>query len=318
MQEVTVVIPNYNGRAYIEQCLNALRKQSISTFDVLIVDNGSTDGSRELIESCYTEARLISYKENYGFCKAVNEGILCAETPYVILLNNDTEVEEQFVEELLKAIKRSPCIFSCGAKMLDFYQRDIVDDAGDFYCALGWAFARGKGKNDKNYNQYGKVFAACAGAAIYRKSVFEEIGYFDERHFAYLEDMDIGYRARIYGYENRFTPSARVYHMGSATSGSRYNELKVRLSARNNIYLIYKNMPILQIILNFPFILIGILIKQMFFIRKRLGCAYFFGILKGIIYCKRENKVKFRVKHLPNYIKIQLELWQNMLTKLTN
>ena len=109
----------------------------------------------------------------------------------------------------------------------------------------------------------------CGGAAIYRKKIMEKIGYFDEEHFAYLEDTDIGYRARIYGYENWYAPDAVVYHVGSGTSGSRYNHFKTRYSSRNNIYLIYKNMPLLQIILNLPFLVAGFLIKFLF--TKRNG-----------------------------------------------
>ena len=97
-----------------------------------------------------------------------------------------------------------------------------------------------KGKDIHTYEKEEKIFASCAGAAIYRKKIFDELGYFDEEHFAYLEDMDVGYRARIYGYENWYAPDAMVYHVGSGTSGSRYNQFKIRYSSRNNIYLIYK------------------------------------------------------------------------------
>ncbi|MFP3156361.1 glycosyltransferase family 2 protein [Lachnospiraceae bacterium ZAX-1] len=312
MQEVTIIIPNFNGIAYIEHCLNSLRKQTVSNFNVIVVDNGSKDASKALVSNCYTEVELIALDDNYGFSRAVNEGIAHADTPYVILLNNDTEVEEAFVEELLKAIKRSPKIFSCSAKMLDFYKRNVIDDAGDLYCALGWALARGKGRKDKYYQDYTKIFAACAGAAIYRKEIFEQIGMFDERHFAYLEDIDIGYRARIYGYENRYTPTARVFHVGSGTTGARYSKAKVGLAARNNIYVIYKNMPIPQILLNLPFLLLGLLLKQLFFVKKRMGCAYFVGICKGLTLCRQEFKIKFTLCHLKNYIKIQIELWNNI------
>lgn len=130
---------------------------------------------------------------------------------------------------------------SCQGKMLDYQNRHLIDDAGDYYCALGWAFARGKGRKEQRYMQRERIFASCAGAAIYRKEVFQKIGYFDERHFAYLED--IGYRANIFGYSSYFVSGARVYHMGSATTGSIHNEFKVRLSARNSLYVAYKNMP---------------------------------------------------------------------------
>ena len=109
------------------------------------------------------------------------------------------------------------------AKLLSYADHHVIDDAGDEYCALGWAFARGSGKPAEAYDRPSAVFSCCAAAAIYRMSTFEEIGYFDERHYCYLEDVDIGWRARIYGYQNWYEPAAVVYHVGSAASGSRHN-----------------------------------------------------------------------------------------------
>ena len=312
MPDVTIVIPNYNGLTYLKTCLASLKKQTTSDFHILIVDNGSSDDSLSWVAGHYKEAEVLALDKNYGFCVAVNKGIQTAITPYVILLNNDTEAEPEFVKELLSAIQKSDDIFSCQAKMIDYQNQQLIDDAGDYYCALGWAFARGKGKKECQYTKERPIFASCAGAAIYRKKVFEEIGYFDERHFAYLEDIDMGYRAKIYGYTNYFIPSARVYHMGSATTGSRYNELKVRLSARNSIYVAYKNMPLGQLILNSPLLLAGILVKYLFFSRKHLGREYRTGISQGIALCKKGNKVEYQTGHLRNYIKIQLELWKNI------
>lgn len=311
MPEVTIIIPNYNGMAYLETCLTSLQKQTVSEFRVLIVDNGSSDGSLAWIDEHCKEVKVLALDKNYGFCTAVNKGIEASDTPYVILLNNDTEAEPEFVEALLLEIKKSTNIFSCQAKMMDFKNRQIMDDAGDYYCALGWAFAKGKGRKEQLYMEKTPIFASCAGAAIYRRSIFEEIGYFDEGHFAYLEDIDIGYRAKIYGYTSYFVPSARVYHMGSATTGSRYNEIKVRLSARNSIYMAYKNMPLLQLIFNSPLLLLGILLKFLFFTKRHLGKEFFTGIFQGFMLCKKEKKVKFCRKNLKNYMKIQLELWKN-------
>ena len=246
MQEVSVIIPNFNGMAYLDGVLAGLECQTVSNFDVILVDNGSNDGSCAFVAARYPWVHLIELPENFGFCKAVNEGIRASRSPYVLLLNNDIEVTENFIEEMLSAIKRHPKAFSCAARMIQFHDRDRLDDAGNYYCALGWAYARGKGKDIHTYEKEEKIFASCAGAAIYRKKIFDELGYFDEEHFAYLEDMDVGYRARIYGYENWYAPDAMVYHVGSGTSGSRYNQFKIRYSSRNNIYLIYKNMPVLQ------------------------------------------------------------------------
>ena len=313
--EVSVVIPNFNGIAFLDSVLASLEGQTLNNFEVILVDNGSTDGSCSFVTANYPWVHLIELSENFGFCGAVNAGIRAAKAPYVLLLNNDTEVKEDFVEEMLAAIRRHKNAFSCGARMVQYHDRDKLDDVGNYYCALGWSFARGRGKDIHAYETEDRIFSACDGAAIYRKKILEKIGYFDEEHFAYLEDTDIGYRARIYGYENWYAPKAIVYHVGSGTSGSRYNQFKTRYSSRNNIYLIYKNMPLLQIILNLPFLVAGFLVKFLFFAVKGMGKEYAAGIKNGFSISMKNKKVPFRMKHLPNYCKIQLELWINIVRR---
>ena len=319
MTETTVVIPNYNGLKYIDNCLKSLYRGT-KIPDVILVDNGSRDGSRELVEEKYEKVRIIGFEENTGFSSAVNAGIRAASTEYVLLLNNDTEVDEALVENLEKALSGEPKAFSAGARMLRMDAPELLDGAGDLYCALGWAFARGKDKASNTYEKPCRIFSACAGAALYRREVFEKIGYFDENHFAYLEDTDIGYRANIYGYYNIYVPDARVYHAGSAVSGSRHNEFKVRLSSRNSIYLVYKNMPLLQILLNSPFLLTGFFIKTLFFCRKGMGSAYLKGLMAGVRLSADKKgrccKVKFSFSHLKNYVWIQGQLWLNVARRL--
>lgn len=248
--------------------------------ELIVVDNASKDGSLEYTREHFPEVRVLAMDQNYGFARAVNEGIRAATRPYVILLNNDTEVEQGFTDALVGALEADVRAFSAQAKLIQLQDPLKLDDAGNFYCALGWAFARGKDKPSADYEEQDEVFAACAGAAVYRKALFEEIGYFDEAHFAYLEDIDIGWRARIFGYRNLYVPKARVLHAGSGTSGSRYNEFKVTLSSRNNIWIIYKNMPLLQLVLNLPFLLVGFGAKQLFFCKKKLGGTYAGGFLR--------------------------------------
>lgn len=315
MREVSIVIPNYNGKHFLKDCLKAVFEQDIKDQEVIVVDNGSTDGSLEYLET-FPGVRTIVLDKNYGFCRAVNEGIKAAESEYVILLNNDTEVDKNFATELLNAIRSDEKIFSCSSKMIQFHNRDAMDDAGDYYCALGWAFGRGKGGHVNAYDESVDVFAACAGAAIYRKKMLEALGYFDEDHFAYLEDIDIGYRARIQGFRNVYAPKAIVYHVGSGFSGSTHNAFKVKLSSRNNVYLAYKNMPFLQIILNSPFLFLGHAVKWLFFLKKGLGKEYVKGVKEGFSLCRKEKKVRFLWKNLPNYVKIQLELWLNIIRRL--
>ena len=317
----TVIIPNYNGMKYIENCMKALAAETSTEYKIIIVDNGSTDGSRQWIEANCPQVQLIAMGENTGFCGAVNAGIKATKTPYVILLNNDTEVEYGFVKALEDALEAGKKSFSVSAKMVDLKNPKVLDGTGDLYCALGWAFALGKGKEVKgNYEKAAEVFSACGGAVIYRKDILDEIGIFDENHFAYLEDCDLGYRAQIFGYRNYYTPNAVVRHAGSGVSGSMHNEFKVNLSSKNSVYLIYKNMPLLQILINLPFLIPGFLVKYLFFMKKGLGHTYRKGIWKGIRLCMSEEgkrkKVLFIGKHLPNYIRIQWKLWINVIRRL--
>lgn len=318
--KTTVIIPNYNGIQFLQDCLLALERQNHS-FATIVVDNGSTDDSVSYVRANFPQVRVLVSEKNEGFSGAVNKGIRAAETPYVLLLNNDTKVEADFVKNMETSLDCHENYFGIQGKMLMQSAPDKVDDAGDLYCALGWAFALGKGKRQEQFHRFYQVFAPCAGAAIYRKEIFEEIGYFDEAHFAYLEDIDVAYRAKIAGYQNGFCPQARVLHAGSGSSGSRYNAFKVRLAARNSIYLIYKNMPLLQILLNVPLLVLGFLIKTVFFFKKGFGIVYVKALGEGIGMVfqpgTREKKVRFCWKKLPYYCKIQLELWVNTLRRIT-
>lgn len=316
--DVSVIIPNYNGKEYIRACLDSLLMQGSGKLPVIVVDNASTDGSREIIQSEYPNVKLLPLKKNYGFSRAVNEGIRAADTEFVILLNNDTRAEAGFAAELLRAIRQDARIFSCQAQMRQMDQPGLLDNAGDFYCALGWAITRGKGRRCADYAKEDAIFSACAGAAIYRKSIFEKIGYFDEKHFAYLEDVDICYRAKIAGYENRYAPRAVVYHKGSASTGSRYNRFKVGSAARNNLYLIYKNMPLWQIWLNLPLLFAGSLIKLLFFTAKGMGLTYLKGLWQGVLLARGGEKVPYLPENFDHCWQIQCELWRNLAKVLRN
>lgn len=305
-KKVTIVIPNYNGLDFMEPCFQALDLQICRDFDILVVDNGSTDGSAAWLKERGIPAIFLD--SNTGFSGAVNVGIRAAATPYVILLNNDTEPDCHYVGEMIKAIELSPKIFSVSSKMVQLYHKELMDDAGDMYCLLGWPYQRGVGRPSSGYNRPCRVFSACAGAAIYRRDVFEEIGDFDEMHFAYLEDMDVGYRARIAGYDNIYCPSAMVYHVGSGTSGSRYNSFKVRLAARNSVYLNYKNMPALQLAVNLLPILAGTAVKYMFFKKKGFAKDYAEGLKEGLTTAHKCRKVPYRSRNLRNYLAIEWEL----------
>ena len=154
--KVTVIIPNYNGLKFMEPCFRALELQICHKFQILVVDNGSTDGSVEWLKE--RGIPTIFLDSNTGFSGAVNVGIRAAKTPYVILLNNDTEPDCHYIGEMIKAIERSPKIFSVSSKMIQLYRKDRMDDAGDMYSLLGWAYQRGVGRPSKGYNHPCRIF----------------------------------------------------------------------------------------------------------------------------------------------------------------
>ena len=318
---ISIIIPNWNGEKFLENCIGSLLKQTYKNFEVILVDNFSQDESVNIFQKGFENTnfknKIIKLDKNYGFSKAVNEGIKISQGYYVFLLNNDTELDKDCIKYFVKFIEESDDkFFSASAKMMKYHDREMIDDAGDMYTILGWGYQRGHGKLISCYEKDVEVFSACAGAAIYKREIFNEIGYFDENHFAYLEDMDIGYRAKLCGYKNYFCSDALVYHIGSGSSGGKYNDFKVKLSARNNIYLIYKNMPLVQLIINLPFLILGFLIKFIFFLTKDLkyGKLYILGLMEGLKDCFSGDKLsKFKEVKLSRILVIELELILNFI-----
>ena len=164
---------------FLQDCLDSLLQSTVE-IAVIVVDNGSTDGTVSWIQERFPQVKLICFSENKGFCTAVNTGIEAAATPYVFLLNNDTKPDRFCLERLERAMEADEKIFSVGAKMLSMKEPELVDTAGDLYSAFGWAYAIGKGRPSSNYTAPKRVFSNCAGAALYRKAHLEQIGGFDE------------------------------------------------------------------------------------------------------------------------------------------
>jgi len=251
MPEVSVVIPSFNGKEFLKVCLPSLGRQTYKDFETIVIDNGSNDGTVEFLESNYPRARLVKNRENLGFAAAVNQGIRVSRGEYIALLNNDTEADKNWLKELVQTLKQRKDISFCASKMLNFYNRKIIDSAGD-----GWSmrFMQGYnvGKDVEDGPAYSKeklVFGACAGAALYRKTLFKMIGLLDERFFAYFEDVDLNFRAQLAGLRCLYIPTAVVYHMWSATT-QRRNALKRFLTLRNRIIVVLKNMPLPLIVAN--------------------------------------------------------------------
>lgn len=274
--KISVIIPNFNGLRFLKTCLDSLRKQSFGDFEVIVVDNGSSDGSIEYLAGNYPEAKVLSLTRNFGFSRAVNEGIKVSRGEYIALLNNDTETDPGWLQELHYALERNPELGFCASKMINYYHRDILDGAGDCFPRSCRPFKRGMGKKVfELYNTTKLVFGASAGAAIYRNDLFEAVGLFDEDFFAYFEDVDLSFRAQLLGFKCLYVPTAIVYHVGGGTLEANYldfndtkeilgnEELRERtfLLVRNRTYIIIKNMPLILILRYFPYIIGGLIIS---------------------------------------------------------
>ena len=313
--KVSVVTPNYNGEKFLNTFLESLENDNDCIGEVIIVDNGSNDASLDYLKSRTFNFPLvlIENNENLGFAPAVNQGIKKAKNDLIFSINNDTEVKKGSIKALIDLITSADDIFSVQAKMLQYDNKELVDDVGDEYNLLAWTKKTGENHLSSEYMEIRDIFSSCAGAAMYKKSILDEIGLFDDNFFAYMEDVDLAIRSKINGYRNLLCPDAVVYHIGSATSGSRYNEFKVKLAARNNVWVVYKNFPIPLKILNFIFLFFGFLIKYLFFLKKGFGSTYLAGIREGLSTRNKIEKVKFESKNIKNYFKIEYRLIINTI-----
>lgn len=239
--QLSVVIPNWNGARFLAVCLDALGNQTLDGVEVILVDNASSDGSQSFVKSNYPEVRLLELRENRGFTGACNLGMEAAQGAYIALLNNDTEVEPDWAEQVLTAFADHPDAGIVASKMLLFDQRDRFHTAGDFFTIDGVAGNRGAWDKDNGQFDRGEfVFSACGGSAAYRQSMLREIGKLDDDFFFLLEDIDLAWRAQLAGYKVWYEPRAVVYHYLSATGGGVTASYH---AGRNGIWLIVKNMP---------------------------------------------------------------------------
>ncbi|MXX82633.1 MAG: glycosyltransferase family 2 protein [Chloroflexi bacterium] len=238
---LSVVIPNWNGKRFLAPCLDSLRAQTEPNIEIIIVDNGSSDGSQGFVKTAYADVHLIELPDNQGFTGACNRGMRAATGEFIALLNNDTEVARDWAAQVLQALDAKPAAGIIACKMLMHNQRDRFHTAGDYFATDGSAGNRGFGELDQGqYDAGDYVFSACGGAAVYRRSLLDEIGYLDDDFFFLLEDVDIAWRAQLAGYAVWFAPGAVVYHHISATGGGKTASY---YAGRNGLWLIAKNMP---------------------------------------------------------------------------
>jgi GT2 family glycosyltransferase len=242
---IDIIIPNYNGLAYLPTCLDALRRQTRRDFCVVVVDDGSTDSSRDFLARHYPEVQVIALPQNRGLAAAVNTAFHATGGEYVVLLNNDTEAHPRWIEHLIGALDRYPQYAFAASKLMLFDRREYIHSAGDYYRANGVPGNRGVWQHDAaQFNVMEEVFGPCAGAAAYRRSALEALAehgqVLDEDLVMYCEDVDLNLRARLHGYRTIYVPRAVVFHRLSATGGGK---LASYYCGRNFILVWAKNMP---------------------------------------------------------------------------
>ena len=241
---VSVVIPNWNGAHLIEPCLAALKRQTNPADQVIVVDNGSRDGSVDLLEQKHPEVEVVALERNYGFAGGVNRGIeraLKTGATHIALLNNDAEPEPQWLDELLKVMNTQDDVAAVAGKQVDYDGK--IDTTGEIYSVWGTPFSRGRGEADKGqYDEQTDIFAATGGASLYSAAALRSIGLMDERFFAYYEDVDWSFRARLAGWEIRYTPNAVVQHQVGGTS-DKLGSFRQQHMLKNTALLYTKNMP---------------------------------------------------------------------------
>ncbi|MBI2374139.1 MAG: glycosyltransferase family 2 protein [Deltaproteobacteria bacterium] len=242
MVRTTVVVLNWNGKDLLEECLGSLRAQTDRDFEVMVVDNGSTDGSVEFVRTRFPEARVLALSENHGFAKGNNFGMREVSSERIALLNNDTRTDPKWLEELNRALDAHPEVGFCASKILNYFEPDVIDTAGD---EIGVAMGLKRGHGEKDGPQFSVaryVFGACAGAAIYRKRMLDQIGLFDESFVTNFEDVDLSFRAQLAGWRCFFVPTAIIYHkVGETKRRANWKQLP---SYRNSKVTWLKNAPL--------------------------------------------------------------------------
>lgn len=260
---VSIVVTNFNGESFLPKCLDSLLDQSYGDLEILVADNASTDGSHALVETKYPDARLVRLKDNRGFAAAVNAGIKEAVGDFVVIMNNDTVAERDFVKELHSALSRESSAAMAAPKMLFARAPETINSMGLGYSITGTNHDIGFGvDDDPRLESHNWIFGPCGGAGMYRKQVFEDAGFFDEDFFMYYEDVDYCFRAQLAGQKCVSAPAARIYHAEGASGGA-LPKSRNYYFARNSLRVILKNFP-RRLLLKYSHVIAWEIVKRTF------------------------------------------------------
>jgi len=309
--KTVVVIPNWNGLDFLADCLSSLVAQSEHNFSITVVDNGSTDGSRELVQNQYPAVKLIVRDKNYGFTGGTNPGIQDAiecGAQYVALLNNDAVADKNWLKFLIETADQDRHLGSVTSKILQFGAERKIDSTGDFYSIWGLPFPRGRDEIDQGQfdsDDQRLVFTGTGGATLFRTRMLCEIGLFDQDFFAYYEDIDLGFRGQLAGWKAAYEPRAIVHHRIHATS-SRIPNFTRYHTHKNAIYVYHKNMPAKLWWKYLPWFLAGMAVMAANSIRRRqfipLLKAYGVALIKTPATIRKRWRIQQQRKVAIHYI----------------
>ena len=296
MTKVSVIIPNWNGRKLLPVCFKAVFSQTFTDFEVIVVDNGSADGSAAFVKKNYPKVKLIRLQKNLGFAPAVNRGIIESQSQYIALLNNDAKPDKNWLLNLYGEIVSRPEVFAVVPKVINAANKKIIDNAGDKINIVGQAQARGKGDDVNKYDKAGYIFGASGAASLFKREVFDRLGKFDEDFFFYFEDVDFSLRAQLAGFKCWYQPKATVYHLGQATA-AKLGDFVEYQRFRNTIFLVIKNFPVKLFFMRNRWWKIPIvwLHTFYFFARSGLGKVAFKVFLDVIIYFPKLIRKRFKI-----------------------
>ena len=309
--QTVVVVPNWNGLDFLADCLNSLVAQSARNFSITVVDNGSTDGSCELVQNQYPSVKLIRRDKNYGFTGGTNPGIqdaIACGAAYVALLNNDAVADKNWLQFLVETADQDQQLGSVTSKILQFGAERKIDSTGDFYSSWGLPFPRGRDEIDQGQfdaDEQQCVFAGTGGATLFRTRMLCEIGLFDQDFFAYYEDIDLGFRGQLSGWKAAYEPRALVYHRVHGTSARIPNFTRYH-THKNAIYVYHKNMPAKLWWKYLPCFLVGMAAMAATSLRRRqfspLLKAYAVALIKTPATIRKRCWIQRRRKVSADYI----------------
>jgi hypothetical protein len=294
---VSVIIVNWNGRTFLQRCLASLAKQGYDRIEIILVDNGSTDGSTEWVETNHPDVRVIRNALNLGFASANNQGIQAARGEFIALLNNDAWVEPNWLRHLVEAMKSDGGIGMVASKMLYANQPEVINSAGICVDRCGISWERRTGERDRPEECIAEeVFGPSAGAALYRRTMLEDVGSFEDGFFMYLEDVDLAWRARWLGWRAIYTSQARAYHIHSGSIGEG-SPRKTYMLARNKLSLLTRNYPWPRGLVYLPGIIFYEILSLGYAVLNRRGVSAFAGRLAGLRRTPRSLSERRQILH---------------------